>query len=79
MSAVPTGWVPELTFAARLALVRNRLGWNTKEAARACDLPAQSWRNWEAGTLPRDYVETCQKIAAGTGVSLDWLVGLVTG
>jgi hypothetical protein len=32
-------WVPELTFGARLALVRHRMGWNIKEAAAACDLP----------------------------------------
>jgi len=40
-------WVPELTFGARLALVRHKMGWNIKEAATSCGLPAQSWRGWE--------------------------------
>lgn len=75
-TAIATGWVPELNFAARLALVRNKMGWNAKEAALACGLPAQSWRNWEAGARPHDYPEVCQKIADRTGVSAAWLFGL---
>lgn len=66
--------MPELDFAARLALVRNKMGWNAKEAALACGLPAQSWRNWEAGKRPHDYIEVCQKITDRTGVSTEWLV-----
>ena len=66
-------WVPEMTFPARLALVRNRMGWNAKEAAFACGLPAQSWRNWEAGIRPRDLVEVAKQIAEHTGCSAAWL------
>jgi DNA-binding XRE family transcriptional regulator len=75
-ASAPQGWVPELTFPARLAVVRNRMGWNAKEAALACGLPAQSWRNWEAGTRPHDYIQVCEKIAARTGANLEWLVGV---
>lgn len=76
-TAATTGsaWVPELTFAARLALVRNRMGWNAKEAALACGLPAQSWRNWEATKRPHDFEAVCRKIADRTGCDLAWLMG----
>lgn len=78
MTTVATGtekWVPELTFGARLALVRHRMGWNVKEAAAACGLPAQSWRGWEiAGHLPRRYVEIAKTISTQTGVDYYWLV-----
>jgi transcriptional regulator with XRE-family HTH domain len=67
-------WIPELNFAARLALVRNNMGWNAKEAALACGLPAQSWRNWESGKRPQDYETVCQRISARTGVDVDWLL-----
>lgn len=68
-------WVPELTFGARLALVRHRMGWNVKEAAAACGLPAQSWRGWEvAGHLPRRYVEIAKTISTRTGCDYHWLV-----
>ena len=51
------GWRPDLSaFGARLALVRQRMGWNVKEAADHCRLPPQSWRSWEAGRTPRDLV-----------------------
>lgn len=72
--ATAAGWVPsDHEFAARLALVRNRLGWNAKEAALACGLPAQSWRNWESGKRPHDYAKVCQLIAARTGANVEWL------
>lgn len=75
MSTQPqTGWVPsDQQFAARLALVRNRMGWNAKEAALACGLPAQSWRNWESGKRPHDYEKVCKAIADRTGADLVWL------
>lgn len=65
------------TFGARLALLRQHQGWgNVKEAALACGLPSQSWRNWERdGRLPRDYMAVCQQIAEYSGVDLDWLIG----
>lgn len=73
------GWVAtDASFGARLALVRQRMGWgNTKEAALACGLPVQSWRGWERDNrAPRDFVGTCRKIAAATGCDIWWLAGL---
>ena len=35
-------WIPEDTFGSRLALVRQHMGWNMAEAARACDVDPQS-------------------------------------
>lgn len=69
------GWVPsDREFAARLALIRNRMGWNLKEAALACGLPPSSWTNWETkGKRPHDYVQVCQLIATRTGASVEWL------
>lgn len=74
-------WVPELTFGARLALIRQAMQWNIKEAAKECGLPATSWRQWEvAGHLPRRYVDTCKAIATRTGVDYHWLIdGTATG
>lgn len=68
-------WVPEDTFAARLAQLRIAKRWNIAEAAEACDLNAESWRNWEKhGRSPRDKVDVAEKIHAATGVSLGWLL-----
>src|SRR5687768_8225624 len=76
MPAEDTPWVPDdSTFGARLALVRWRLGWNVKEAADICGINDQSWRNWEGGGHPRDYIATCEKIATTTNCSMMWLVG----
>lgn len=67
-------WVPDLTaFSTRLAVVRNRMGWNAKEAALACGLPASSWRNWEAGKRPHDLAMVCNTISRRTGVPATWL------
>jgi hypothetical protein len=68
-------WVPDIAnFATRLVLVRHELGWNAKEAALACGIKAQSWREWELlGRQPRDYEAVCRQIAARTGVDLVWL------
>lgn len=67
-------WVPEITFGARLALVRHRMGWNIKEAAQACGLPAQSWRGWELdGREPHRLVTIAMTIAQRTGVDYLWL------
>jgi hypothetical protein len=73
------GWIPEAdSFGARLALVRQRMGWgNVAEAALACGLPVSSLRNWERdGRIPRDYIHVCTLIAERTGVDLGWLVGM---
>lgn len=68
-------WVPQLNFGARLALVRQSMHWNMKEAAAKCGLPAQSWRQWEVyGHLPRRYVDTVKQIAGATGVDYHWLL-----
>lgn len=73
-----TGWVPDAgdAFGARLALVRQRMGWgNVKEAAVACGLPVESWRNWERDNRePRNYLEVCRTISNATGVSFMWLL-----
>lgn len=71
----PEMWIPELTFAARLALVRHRMGWNIKEAALACGLKPQSWRGWELERrLPHNIVLVAETICIRSGVSRDWLL-----
>lgn len=75
----PTGqpWIPgDDTFGARLALVRQRMGWgNVAEAAQACDIPVPSWRNWERdGRTPRGIVEIASKIAERSGCDYLWLL-----
>lgn len=67
-------WVPEDTFGARLALIRQRMYWNVKQAAEGCGLNYQSWHNWEHGGLPRDLVGTARQIARATGCNERWLV-----
>lgn len=62
-------------FGSRLAMVRWRMGWNIKEAALACKLPAASWRDWElAGSMPRRYIDVCSTVAEVTGADRDWLI-----
>jgi hypothetical protein len=72
------GWVPDdATFGARLAMVRQHMGWgNVAVAAEACHLPTTSWRNWERGRLPRDLVGAAKQVAAVSGCDLLWLAGL---
>jgi transcriptional regulator with XRE-family HTH domain len=66
--------VPELTFGARLALVRQKMGWNIKEAATACGLPPQSWRGWEiSGREPHRKDTIAMTIATRTNVDFLWL------
>lgn len=74
---ITRGWTPDdTTFGARLALVRQRMGWgNVKEAAVACQLPVQSWRNWERdGVRPRNIDEIAWTIAERTGCDYGWLL-----
>ena len=64
------GWTADdSTFGARLALIRQRMGWgNVKAAAEACGIPVQSWRTWERdGVTPRNIVEIADTIAERTG------------
>ncbi|WP_328465452.1 helix-turn-helix domain-containing protein [Actinoplanes sp. NBC_00393] len=69
------GWtMDDSEFGARLALVRQRMRWNIKEAAKECGVPAASWASWEAGAMPRRYTEVCEKIAQRTGADYLWLM-----
>lgn len=76
MTTPSAPWVPETdSFAVRLVLVRHKMGWNAKEAALACGIKAQSWREWElSGRRPRDYEGICKQIAARTQCDLIWLM-----
>lgn len=76
---VTTAWIAaDDTFGARLALVRQRMGWgNVKEAALSCGVPQESWRTWERDNVtPRDYFTACKKISERTGCDYGWLVDL---
>lgn len=71
------GWMPDdSTFGARLALVRQRMGWgNVREAAVECGVPPESWRTWERdGVVPRRIVEIAGLIAERTGCDYGWLL-----
>lgn len=69
------GWtVDDSTFGARLALVRQRMQWNIKQAATECGVPPASWASWEAGSLPRRYREICGLIADRTGADYLWIL-----
>lgn len=76
MTTHVTHWVPDTdSFGVRLVLVRHEMGWNAKEAALACGISPQSWREWElSGRRPRDYEGICKQIAARTGCNLIWLM-----
>ena len=76
MSTHSSHWVPATdSFAVRLVLVRHEMGWNAKEAALACGISPQSWREWElSGRRPRDYEGVCKQIAARTQCDLIWLM-----
>lgn len=71
------GWTADdSAFGARLALIRQRMGWgNVKEAAVACHLPTESWRTWERdNVIPRRLVDVAMQIAGTVGCDLDWLI-----
>lgn len=56
-------------------MVRQRMGWNIKEAAFACGVKGTSWRGWELeGRRPRDLDDVCLKIASHTGCNDYWLM-----
>jgi transcriptional regulator with XRE-family HTH domain len=68
-------WIPSgQDFGSRLALVRHKMGWNVKEAARECGLPAATWHDWEAGSSPRNLVTISMAIATRTNADFLWLV-----
>lgn len=63
------------SFGARLALIRWQMGWNLKEAALACNLRQQSWREWEIhGRRPHDLDKVAAQISARTGVDDYWIM-----
>lgn len=71
---LPQNWVPEDTFGARLALVRQVRGWNVKQAASACGINPQTWANWEDGTDPRGLDRVARAISRAAGCDYHWLV-----
>jgi len=73
---VQLDWIPSIDdFAARLVLIRHKMGWNLKEAALACGIRAQSWREWELEhRKPRDYENVCRQISEHSGCNLVWLM-----
>lgn len=82
MSEQPHGpvgpWIPDdSTFSARLALIRNWMGWgNVKVAALACGIPVATWRSWERdGAKPHDLEAAARRIAARTGADYGWVLG----
>lgn len=71
------GWTADAsTFGARLALIRQHMGWgNIAKAAKECGVPTDSWRNWEVdGREPHRLITIAVAIATKTGCDLDWLV-----
>lgn len=79
MTAVPIDsnvtWVPDTEqLSNRLAMVRHAMGWNMREAALACGIKAQNWREWEDGRQPRDEGKVCAQISDRTGCDFVWLM-----
>lgn len=71
------GWTAsDATFGARLALIRQRMGWgNIAKAAKECGVPTDSWRNWEVdGREPHRLTTIAMTIASRTGCDYLWLV-----
>lgn len=74
--SVQLDWIPRHDdFSARLVLIRHEMKWNIKEAALACGIKAQSWREWELEhRTPRDYERICRQIAKQSGCNVVWLM-----
>ena len=73
----PDGWTADAsTFGARLALIRQRMGWgNVEKAARACGLPVETWRSWERDNRePMRLTLIGKQISGATGCDYLWLV-----
>jgi len=71
------GWTADdSTFGARLALIRQRMGWgNIAKAAKEVGVPTDSWRNWEVdGREPHRLVTVAMAISTKTGCDYLWLV-----
>lgn len=69
-----TGEVPRDTWSIRLVIARTQRGLTQQEAADKCGLPRANWSTWESGRIPRQQVDVTQKIAAGLGYDLNWLM-----
>jgi hypothetical protein len=69
-------WIPDTsTFAARLVLVRWKMGWNRAEASKECNLASpNAWATWEEGSMPRQFVENVNRIVLRTKVDRMWLM-----
>jgi hypothetical protein len=71
------GWTADAdTFGARLALIRQRMGWgNVKTAAEQCGVPVETWRSWERDNrVPSRLTTIAMTIATRTGCDYLWLV-----
>jgi len=72
-----TGWVPTAsTFGARLALIRQHMGWgNIERAAKACGISTETWRSWERDNRePHRLATVAKKISTVTGCDYLWLL-----
>jgi hypothetical protein len=72
-----TGWMADAsTFGARLALIRQRMGWgNVEKAAKTCGISTETWRSWERdGREPHRITTIAKQIAGATGCDYLWLV-----
>ena len=79
MGPTHAGWVPTTeSFGARLALTRQALRLNTKQAAEKCDIWPETWRRWERGHSPREMDVIAHRVADGLGVDYVWLLSGVT-
>lgn len=67
-------WVPTDTFGARLALVRQHMRWNVRQAAEECGLSHANWRKWEHGVNPQKIHDAARRISDRTGCSYTWLL-----
>lgn len=73
--SAPAGWVPQDSFADRLARIRRHHRWNYTQASIECGFPRQNWRMWEVGGVePSKLADVIKKIHARTGVDRDWLM-----
>lgn len=71
------GWVADAsTFGARLALIRQRMGWgNVEKAAKACGISTETWRSWERDNREPHRMQTiARQIATATGCDYLWLL-----
>lgn len=68
-------WVPEDTFGARLALVRQKMHWNYEQAGALCGISSENWRQWEKGERrPQKMEAICHKIADASHCDYVWLI-----